>query len=58
VVQQTRGSPTLDVEAHVAVLASMMLTQSALIPGSARWRRRTAAAALGVMLRGSHLVAR
>lgn len=58
VVQQTRGGPKLDVEAHVAVLASMMLTQAALVPGDTRWKRRTAAASLAIMLRGSHLAPR
>ena len=45
-----------DAEAHLTVLGAMMLAQSALLPHTdRRWRKRTAAATLQIMLLGSHL---
>ncbi|MDP1822226.1 MAG: TetR/AcrR family transcriptional regulator [Archangium sp.] len=46
----------LDAEAHLAVLGAMMLSQSALLPHTdRRWRQRTEATTLKIMLLGSHL---
>jgi TetR/AcrR family transcriptional regulator len=55
VVDQSKDvAPGFDAEAHLSVLAVMMLAQSALIPRKdARWRKRVEAATLRVMFLGS-----
>lgn len=58
VVDQSKEAEAegFDAEAHLAVLGAMMLTQSALVPRTdRRWRTRTEAATLRIMLLGSHL---
>ncbi len=58
VVEQSKEeqAASFDAEAHLAVLGAMMLAQSALVPpADRRWRGRTEAATLRIMLLGSHL---
>jgi AcrR family transcriptional regulator len=57
VVEQTGESlGEVDLEAHLAVLATMMLAQSALMPErDRRWRKRTGAATLRMMVLGSSI---
>ncbi|MER2563588.1 MAG: TetR/AcrR family transcriptional regulator [Myxococcaceae bacterium] len=57
VVEQSKDfKDGFDPEAHVAVLAAMMLVQSALVPRSdARWRGRMKKALLRAMQLSSHL---
>lgn len=57
VVAQSKDTEEgFDAEAHLTVLAVLMLSQSALLPrGNRRWRSRVEAATLRVMLLGSHL---
>lgn len=58
VVEQSKEeqAANFDAEAHLAVLGAMMLAQSALVPpADRRWRARTEAATLRIMLLGSHL---
>lgn len=56
VEQSASPQPGFDADGHVAVLAAIMLSQSALMPrADKRWRNRVNRAALRVMLLGSHL---
>jgi AcrR family transcriptional regulator len=54
VEQSGESDDEVDLEAHLAVLATMMLAQSALMPdGDRRWRKRSGAATLRMMVLGS-----
>lgn len=57
VIEQSKGAHTaIDAEAHLTVLTTMLLAQSALVPRTdRRWRARTEAATLRVMALGSQL---
>ncbi len=56
VAQSKETEKGFDPEAHLTVLAVLMLAQSALLPrNDRRWRNRVEAATLRVMLLGSHL---
>jgi TetR/AcrR family transcriptional regulator len=56
VAQSKDAEKGFDAEAHLTVLAVLMLAQSALLPRTdRRWRSRVEAATLRVMLLGSHL---
>lgn len=58
VVEQSKHPRAFDTEAHLTVIATLMLAQSALVPRSdKRWRKRVEASTLEVMLLGSHLSA-